>query len=459
MNDVNKQWNSCLNIIKDNVSPDQFNTWFVPIVPARFVNNELTLNVPSHFFVEIIEEHFVNLLKSSLRRVFGEQVQLYYNVNVTSDTPVDYAPDGRSAKLKSQVKSVLKNPFDVAPIDDIDPQLNLRYTFENYCSSASNQLAVTVGKAIADHLERKIYNPMFIFGSTGVGKTHLIQAIGIRVKEQNPQTRVLYVPARVFETQYTTAVQRNQVNDFINFYQSIDVLLIDDIHELAGKTGTQNTFFHIFNHLHQHNKQLVLTCDCRPVDLDGIVPRLISRFKWGMTVELAKPDLNLRRSVLQMRAAQDGLILDDDVVDFIAQHVTDSVRDLEGVVLSILAHSTLGSGEITLDLAQSIVSNLVKVIKPHLTLEIIAETVANYYNIDPELIYGKSRKREISDARQLVMYLAKNKTQMSSTNIGLRLSRNHATVLHACKQVEQRISLEKKFRAEVNSIEATLKAL
>ena len=237
------------------------------------------------------------------------------------------------------------------------------------------------------------------------------------------------------------------------------MLLIDDIHELAGKTGTQNTFFHIFNHLHQHNKQLVLTCDCRPVDLDGIVPRLISRFKWGMTVELAKPDLNLRRSVLQMRAAQDGLILDDDVVDFIAQHVTDSVRDLEGVVLSILAHSTLGSGEITLDLAQSIVSNLVKVIKPHLTLEIIAETVANYYNIDPELIYGKSRKREISDARQLVMYLAKNKTQMSSTNIGLRLSRNHATVLHACKQVEQRISLEKKFRAEVNSIEATLKAL
>ena len=299
--------------------------------------------------------------------------------------------------------------------------------------------------AIADHPEVKTYNPMFIFGSTGVGKTHLIQAIGIRIKEQNPRARVLYVPARVFESQYTSAVPKGKVNDFINFYQSIDVLLIDDIHELAGKTGTQNTFFHIFNHLHQHGKQLIMTSDRRPVDMDGMVPRLISRFKWGMTVELEKPDYDLRRNVLIKRAAQDGLTLTDDVLDFIATQVTDSVRDLEGVVVSLLAHATMLNQDITLELAQSVASNTVHVSQHQLTFELIAEAVASFYNLDTDLLFGKSRKREISDARQVLMYFAKTRTQLSSTNIGLRLSRNHATVLHACKQVEQRMGIERKF--------------
>lgn len=461
MNDsVTQLWNNCLNFIKDNVQPEQFSAWFEPIVPVRFADNTLTLRVPSQFFVEVLEEKFLDLLGATFKRVFGRRIMLAYACKMAEDVEVTMAESGQSSKLKAVVKSAqqtFSNPFDSEPLEDIDPQLNPRYTFENYCCSNSNKLAVTVGMAIADHPEVKTYNPMFIFGSTGVGKTHLIQAIGIRIKERNPRSRVLYTTARIFESQYTSAVTRGKVNDFINFYQSIDVLLIDDIQELAGKTGTQNTFFHIFNHLHQHGRQLIMTSDRRPIDMDGMVPRLISRFKWGMTVELDKPDYELRRNVLIKRAAQDGLELSEDVLDYVATQVTESVRDLEGVVVSLLAHATMMNREITLDLAQSVARNTVRVAEHRqLSFEVIAEKVASYYNLDTDLLFGKSRKREISDARQLLMYFAKTKTQLSSTNIGMRLSRNHATVLHACKQVEQRMAIEKKFHSEVEAIESTL---
>ena len=245
--------------------------------------------------------------------------------------------------------------------------------------------------------------------------------------------------------------------DFINFYQTIDVLIIDDIQELAGKHGTQNTFYHIFNQLHNQGKQLILSSDCRPSDLDGMVPRLISRFKWGLTVELSKPDYELRRHVLAMKASQDGLMIADDVLDFIAQNVTESIRDLEGIVVSLLAHATMLNQDITVDLAKAVIANSVRINKPQITFELIAEKVASFYNIDTADLYGKSRKREISDARQLLMYFAKNEAQLSSTNIGMRLSRNHATVLHACKQIEQRMSVEKKFQEEVMAIESAIK--
>ena len=340
---------------------------------------------------------------------------------------------------------------------DIDPQLNPRYTFENYCQSMSNKLAVSVGMAIAQDPNCKTFNPMFVFGPTAVGKTHLIQAIGIKIKELRPRTRVLYTTSRIFELQYTTAVKNNKVNDFISFYQSIDVLILDDIQELAGKSGTQNAFFHIFNHLHQNQKQLIMSSDCRPSDLDGMVPRLISRFKWGMTVELYKPDYELRRGVLKMKAAQDGLSLDDEVIDFIAQNVTESVRDLEGIVVALLAHATMLNQEVDIELAKKVVGNTVNINKKQLSFDLIAETVSRFHNIDQQLLYGKTRKREISDARQLVMYLTKKTTQMSSTNIGQKLNRDHATVLHACKQIEQRLSIEKKFRHEVEMIEKELR--
>lgn len=456
-------WNKCLAILRDNLDAEQFKAWFEPIVAQDFVDNQLTLRVPSQFFVQQIEDRYFQLISATLRRVYGNDVKLFYSYNIIKDSPdsnVTVAHDNASAKLNSAIARQAQhvaNPFDDGPeLDDIDPQLNPRYTFENYCTSMSNKLAVSVGKAIADDPNCKTFNPMFVFGPTGVGKTHLIQAIGIRIKEKRPRTRVLYTTSRIFELQFTTARINNKLNDFINFYQSIDVLILDDIQELAGKTGTQNTFFHIFNHLHQNQKQLIMTSDCCPSDLDGMVPRLISRFKWGMTVELYKPDLELRRAVLRMKASQDGLVLSDEVIEFIAQNVTESIRDLEGIVVALLAHATMLNQDIDLDLAKKVIGNTVNVSKKQLSFELIADTVSRFYNIDKQLLYGKSRKREISDARQLVMYLTKKKIQMSSTNIGQKLSRDHATVLHACKQIEQRLSIEKKFRHEVEMIENEL---
>ncbi len=465
MINVAQQWNRCLDVIKANLPAEQFDAWFAPIVAVDhdLENNRVTLRAPSKFFVEQIEGRYLTLLSAALKKVFGENVRLTYKYNVVGGddaTAIEQSEDNSSVKLKQELKirsPRVANPFQQADtLDDIDPQLNPKYTFENYCSSISNRLAVSIGQAIVDHPEVKTYNPLFVFGTTGVGKTHLLQAIGIKLKEQNPRMRVLYVSARVFESQYTTAVIQKKVNDFINFYQSIDVLLLDDIQEFAGKQGTQNTFFHIFNHLHQHQRQLVMSSDCRPSDLDGMVPRLISRFKWGMTVELEKPDYDLRRKFLAMKAAQDGLKISDEVMDYIATHVTENVRELEGVMVALLAHATMLGQDITIDLARSVIGNTVKVSQRQVTFELIAETVADYYNLPTELIYGKSRKREISDARQLVMYLAKKEAQMSSPSIGAKLDRTHATVLHACIQIEQRMSIEKDFSREVQAITASL---
>ena len=465
MFNVAQQWNRCLDVIKANMPAEQFNVWFAPIVAVDFdqENNRVTLKVPSQFFVEQIEGRYINVLSSSLKMVFGENVKLTYKYNVVGSddaSAIEQTKDNSSTKLKQEIrihKPRVANPFEREDsLEDIDPQLNPRYTFENYCSSMSNKLALSIGQAIAEHPEVKTYNPLFVFGTTGVGKTHLLQAIGIKLKESNPRMRVLYVSSRVFESQYTTAVQQKKINDFINFYQSIDVLLLDDIQFFAGKPGTQNTFFHIFNHLHQHQRQLVMSSDCRPSDLDGMEPRLISRFKWGMTVELEKPDFELRRKFLAMRAAQDGLNINDEVLDYIANNVCESVRELEGVMVSLLAHATMLDQDITIDLARSVIGNTVKVTQRQVTFEYIAETVADYYNMPTDLIYGKSRKREISDARQLVMYLAKKEAQMSSTSIGAKLDRTHATVLHACIQIEQRMSIEKDFSREVAAITASL---
>lgn len=465
MFNVAQQWNRCLDVIKANLPAEQFNAWFAPIVAVDYdpESNRVTLKAPSQFFVEKLEGQYINILKLALKREFGENVKLFYKYNVVRNddaSAVEQQEDNSSARLKQELK--IRKPRVVNPFEredtpeDIDPQLNPRYTFENYCSSMSNKLAVSVADAIATHPDVKTYNPFFIFGTTGVGKTHLLQAIGIKLKENNPRMRVLYVSSRVFESQYTTAVVQKKVNDFIKFYESIDVLLLDDIQEFAGKEKTQNTFFHIFNFLHQHQRQLVMSSDCRPSDLDGMLPRLISRFKWGMTVELEKPDYELRRKFLALKAAQDGLNIAGDVLDFIASQVTDSVRELEGVMVALLAHATMLNQDITIELARSVIGNTVKVTQRQLTFELIAETVADYYNLPTDLIYGKSRKREISDARQLVMYLAKKEAQMSSPSIGAKLDRTHATVLHACTQIEQRMSIEKDFSREVQDVTARL---
>ncbi len=449
-------WNKCLEIIKDNLSDDQYNAWFSPIVAFDFNKDGLYLEVPSLFFVERIEEQFCDLLKKTLKRVFKYDVNVFYRYDLSgSDSAKDKSKDA-SITLK-QPKNAAKNPFITEQVPDIDPQLNSYNTFENYCGSMSNKLAMSIGLAIAANPQCKTFNPMFLFGTTGVGKTHLVQAIGLKAKEINPNLRVLYVTARVFESQYTTAVRNNKTNDFINFYQSIDLLILDDIQEFAGKVGTQNTFYYIFNHLQQHGKQIIMSSDCRPADMDGFVPRLVSRFKWGVTVEISKPDYSLRRDVLNMRALQDGLSISCDVLDYIASNVTDSVRELEGIMTSLLAYSTVLNSDITIDLASSVISNAVKTSKKQITFEMIVETVCGFYNVNTDAVYGKTRKREISDARQMVMYLAKELTSLSSTNIGVRLSRDHATVLHSCRTVRERISVDKKLQEDVEQIQNELK--
>ena len=451
-------WDKCLEIFVDNLPKEQFDAWFKPVTSVSFTDGKLTLMVPSQFFIEQLEERYTNLLRSTLGRVYGPTVKLYYHFNQVGNEPSSGITIGSSkpSPAVAHKPGASSNPFRQTQLQEIDAQLNPNYTFENYCDSMSNRVARSIGEAIANDPTCKTFNPLFIFGAPGVGKTHLIQAIGIRVKETNPSSRVLYVTARLFESQFTTAVRSGKINDFINFYQSIDTLIIDDIQDLIGKQSTQNTFFHIFNHLILNNKQLVLASDCCPSKMEGMERRLISRFTMGMTAELECPDFELRKGVLRQKAEQDGLELPEDVIDYIASNVTDSIRELEGIVVSITAHAAILNVDINLDLARKVLGNAVKVNQRTINFERITQEVANHYGIDVDQIFTKSRKREISDARQMVMYMAKKHAKMPLTAIGTRLSRTHATVLYACKNIDERLPLEKQLQLDVNQIEVAL---
>ncbi len=458
-------WDRCLAIIKDNVSEAVYTTWFVPIVPLCFENNALTIQVPTHFFYEFLEEKYIDLLQHSLYRVFGKGVQLKYNVLVVKKTETTVNIDSSNKSSLIEAKSV-KAPDSVAPTlfkqpanNDLDSQLNPNYTFKNYYSSNSNKLARSAGEAIVEKPGRTPFNPLFLYGESGVGKTHLIQAIGISIKEQDPTKRVLYLSAHIFQVQYTNAVRNNTVNDFIHFYQSIDVLLMDDIQEFASKIQTQNTFFHIFNHLHQNNKQLILTSDRPPVSLEGIVPRLLTRFKWGLTAEVERPDYTLRRSILENKIRQDGLSISNEVIDYIARNVTDNVRDLEGVIVSLMAHSTIFNREITIDMAERVLSYSVKIEKKQITIDLIKDTVCTHFNLDPRQLQVKSRKREIVQARQVAMYLAKKYTDNSLSRIGDAIGKkDHATVVHACKTIKEQLELDRTLQANIEEIEGLMRS-
>lgn len=445
-------WQDCLRIIADNITKEQFKSWFEPIVPLSYKDGEVTLSVPSAFFKEHIETTYLHLLAKALRRVYGDGVKLQYEyVQVSNHPETTIHETGLTAS--PALKPRPAGMFQTAEVSSFDSQLNPRYTFENYCGSNSNKIARAIGEAIANDPRCKTFNPLFVYGPTGVGKTHLIQAIGIKIREHNPLARILYVSARLFESQYTVASHNGKINEFINFYQSIDTLIIDDIQDLIDKPRTQGTFFHIFNHLHQNQRQIILSSDCCPTQLKGMPDRLLSRFKWGMTVELERPDLQLRREVLRLKSRQDGLSIPPEVMDYIAENVTDSVRELEGIVVSLLAHATVTNREITVDLARMVMSRVVKMQKRNINFELIAQGVATHYGLDPDAIFSKSRKREISDARQMVMYMAKKHAHMPLTAIGTRLARNHSTVIYACKNIEERLPFEKQLQEDVAAIE------
>ena len=450
-------WNHCLYIIKDNIPEQAFKTWFNPIRPLKFEDDTLTLQVPSQFFYEYLEEHYVNLLRQVIYKVFGKGTRLMYNVMVVKDPetttmlpPHPHAPNTQTL----QTKKIPQVPIPM----DLDSHLKDDYNFENFIEGESNKLSRTVAEAVALNPAKTIFNPLFIYGSSGVGKTHLVNAIGTKIKELYPEKLVLYVSAHLFQVQYTDSIRNNTFNDFITFYQKIDVLIIDDIQEFAGATKTQNTFFHIFNHLHQNGKQLILTADRSPVLLQGVEERLITRFKWGMVAELEKPTVELRKNILLSKIRRDGLQFPPEVIDYIAENVSESVRDLEGVIISIMTNATIYNRDIDLDLAQRIVRKIIQSETKPITIDDIVVNVCNHFGLDTSIIYSKSRKREVAQARQITMYLAKSYTDLSVSKIGKLIgNKHHSTVLYACKAIEELKEVDKNFRAEIEEIQANLR--
>ena len=456
-------WNSCLKIIKDNINESSFNTWFSPIVPVRYENKVFVLQVPSQFFVEYIEEKYIDLLRMTLTRVAGSGTKLEYRVLIDKSSGTGtQIPSTAEQKPKqfgsNSAQSTFVSPYQRLQLPELDPQLNPSFNFNSLIEGKSNKLARTAGLSISNDPGKTIFNPLFVYGKSGVGKTHLVNAIGVMTKQLHPEKRVLYVSANTFQIQYTDAVRNNTQNDFLNFYQTIDVLLIDDIQEFSGKTGTQNTFFHIFNHLHQTGKQLVLTADRSPLEMVGIEQRLLTRFKWGLSAEIEKPDFELRKSILKSKIYRDGLEIPENVVDFIAENVVDNVRDLEGVLISLLAHSTLTNMPIDIILAERVISRIVSITPKVMSIEFIRDTVCDFFKLSVDAISTKSRKLEVVQARQIAMYLSKNLTKNSLSTIGNYIGqRDHATVLHACKKVMDLMDTDKHFKKNVEEIEERLK--
>lgn len=458
-------WDRCLRTIKANVSEQQYKTWFSPIVFEAYkpAGNTIVAQVPSMFVYEYIEENYIDLLSKVLTRHFGEGVKLTYHVltdktnNISQTLEADPGADIAAPSPRStanQSPSVL----DAAMPQDIDTQLDPHRTFENFIEGVSNKLSRSVGMSIAANPNTTQFNPMFVYGPSGCGKTHLVNAIGVRTKELFPQKRVLYVSARLFQVQYSNAVLQNKTNDFINFYQTIDVLIVDDIQEWMTATKTQQTFFHIFNHLFRNGKRIILASDRPPVDLKGMNERLLTRFACGLIAELEQPDTQLCKDILNSRIKHDGLSIPSDVVDFIAATANGSVRDLEGVINSLLAYSIVYNCKVDMRLAERVIKRSVKVDDRPLTIDDIVEAVCQHYNISTSALNSRSRRREYVKARQVSMYLAQKHTKMPAARIGkLVAGRDHSTVIHSCKTVERLLQTDNAFSVELASIENAFK--
>ena len=458
-------WNNCLDVIRDIIPEAAFNTWFSPIVPLKYEDNVLTIQVPSQFFYEYLEDKYIDLIQQTLYRKIGEGTILNYRILVEaeSNTTVEMRGEPKftvsDKKNQNPVSVKVPSPFDRVEPAEFDSQINSKYTFNNFFEGESNRLARTAAEAVGLNPAKTAFNPLFVYGKSGVGKTHLCHAVGSKVLELYPDKKVLYITAHLFKVQYTDARRFNTINDFINFYQSIDVLLIDDIQELSGLEKTQNTFFHIFNHLHQNNKQLVMTSDCSPTEMQGTEERLLTRFRWGLSTKLERPDKELRKKILKHKILTDGLAISDPVIEYIAENVTENVRDLEGIIVSLMAHSIINNREIDITLARRVMEQNIRFEKKKITVQKIQETVSDFYNVKRDLIQSASRKREIVQARQVTMFFIKKHTELSLSQIGIQVgNRNHATVLHACNTIRDLSEVDKGFRADIEEIERLLQS-
>lgn len=459
-------WDNSLLLIKDSVTEQQYNTWFKPIVFESYKPSTKTLlvQVPSPFVYEYLEQNFVDLLSKVLHRNFGEGIRLTYRVvtdkehKLSQDIEADPDDADMAKQTRERAQQTAAQPAASQQQEDIDTQLDPKLTFNNYMEGDSNKLPRSVGLSIAEHPNTTQFNPMFIYGPSGSGKTHLVNAIGLKAKQMYPQKRVLYVSARLFQTQYTDAVLHNASNDFINFYQSIDMLIVDDIQEWAGKAKTLNTFFHIFNHLFRNGKRIILASDRPPVELKDMPDRLLTRFSCGLVCELEKPNIQLCVDILSNKIRRDGLKIPIDVISFIAQTCNGSVRDLQGAINGLLAYSIVYNSSIDIRLAERVIKRAVKVDDKPLTIDDIVETVCHHYNVTVTAVNSKSRKRDYVVARQVTMYLAQKYTKMPASRIGKLVgNRDHSTVIHSCSKVEERLKIDAGFSDELVSIENGLK--
>tara|TARA_R110001592_G_scaffold130586_2_gene343853 strand:- start:1374 stop:2807 length:1434 start_codon:yes stop_codon:yes gene_type:complete len=467
--DFTTVWENSLQIIKDNVSLQSFKTWFEPITPVKLKDKVLTIQVPSQFFYEWLEEHYVNILKKTIKKELGPEGRLEYSIvmenNQSNTKPytVKIPATNRQATKNNPVtmpidlnkdKSI-RNPFIIPGLKkiNVDSQLNPNYSFKNFVEGDCNRLARSAGFAVAKNPGGTAFNPLLIYGGVGLGKTHLAHAIGIDVKNRFPNKTVLYVSSEKFTHQFIDAVRNNEHNDFIHFYQMIDVLIIDDVQFFAGKAKTQDVFFHIFNHLHQSGKQIILTADKAPVEIIGMEQRLLSRFKWGLAADLQAPELETRIAILEMKMYNEGLELPKDVVEYIAYSITTNVRELEGALISILAQASLNKKAITIDLARQMVDKFVKNTAREVSIDYIQKVVCDYFDMGIDTLKSKTRKREVVQARQIAMYFSKQMTKSSLATIGMHCGgKDHATVLHACKTVNNLMDTDKRFRGYIEDL-------
>lgn len=470
-------WEKCLEVIKDNIPYQSFKTWFEPIVPVRLENSILTIQVPSQFFYEWLEEHYITLLKKTIKKELGPAGRLEYSIIMEKPTysnpnpvTINYPTTNKKDVINKPVTMPLDlnkertreipNPFIIPGLKKlkVESQLVESYSFDNFIEGDCNRLARSAGWAVAENPGKTAFNPMLIYSNVGLGKTHLAHAIGLQVKNNFPEKIVLYVQTEQFINQYIDSVRNNNQNDFIHFYQMIDVLILDDIQFLAGKEKTQDVFFHIFNHLHQSHKQIVLTSDKPPVELKGMEPRLLSRFKWGLAADLQPPDLETRIAILQKKLYADGIVMPEEVVEYLAYNITTNIREMEGALISILAQASLNKKVITLDLAKQMIDKFVKSTTREISIDYIQKIVCDYFDISLEMINSKTRKREIVQARQLAMYFSKKHTKNSLASIGIACgNKDHATVLHACRTVNNLLETDRQFKTHVEEIDKKLK--
>ncbi len=428
-------WNDCLSIIRDSINPQSFTTWFKPINPILLEQQNLTLEVPSQFFYEWLEGHYSSLLKRALLQVLGENSKVVYAVSGNGHSePLPIAPE-----KKSNGTGVIKNG-----------SLNERYQFDNFVEGPNNQFARAAASAVAQAPGKTTFNPLVIYGGVGLGKTHLIQAIGNGTLIKGLAKHVMYVDSEKFTIEFINSIQTNKTTEFSSIYRTVDVLLVDDIQFFINKERTQEEFFHTFNALYNAGKQIVLSSDRPPKELDGVEARLLSRFQWGLVADIQPPDLETRTAILQQKAEDQEIYIPNEVIQFIATNVTSNIRELEGSLIRLLAFSSLNRKDITLEMAKNALKDLSLGKKKKILIEEIQRIVSENFNIADDMLRAKTRKKEIAYVRQIAMYLTKELTNASLKTIGLHFGgRDHSTVIHAIQTVENLVKTDPRTRDDV----------